>query len=482
VGPPSPHAARSVLRNTAFRLSGEVVAKLASIAFFVVIARELGRTGFGDFMFALSFTTLLLMASGFGSDQLLAREVARAPATTDAWLTNVTALRALTAVPLVGLAALIAHATGHPADVVAAVALVGTGVALENVGHGLQGTLQAHERMDLIAAGIVTQRIVTAAAGTTALMLGADLVLVAAIFGAGSLVGLAVMGVALARSVHRPRITFDRSRLWPILRDSAPIGLNLLLLSVLLQGGATLVAFLAPGDASAEVGTYAAAMRLVEASLFLPSAFTAAMLPLLARGDADGGRAASAAGGLKALTVVLLPVGTVLIVLAEPIITVLYGESFAGSVTPLRLLGASVVLFGLNAFASTVLVAADRPSAITRPLLAVAVVNVALNCVLIPWLGAEGAAIAALVSSLLLAALTLHQAARHVGALRLSRAFAGPVAAGAALAAVIVVLPGPAVLATVLGGVAYLAVLTAWERARWPDDLEAGVRLLRRTG
>ena len=476
---PAP-AARRVLRNTAFRLGGEVVAKLASIAFFVVIARELGRTGFGDFMFALSFTTLLLMASGFGSVQLLAREVARAPATTDAWLSNVTALRALTALPLVGVATLVAAGTGHDGSVVATVALVGAGVALENIGHGLQGTLQAHERMDLIAAGIVTQRIITATAGIAALALGGDLVVVAAVFGAGSLVGLVVMSVALARAVHRPHVAVDRRRLWPILRASAPIGLNLLLLSVLLQGGATLLAFLAPGDSSAEVGLYAAAMRLIEASLFLPSAFTAAMLPLLARGDGLGGLAGSTARGVKALTVIVLPVATGLVVFAEPIITTLYGDDFSGGVTPLRLLGASVMLFGLNAYASTVLVAADRPSSVTRPLLLVAVGNVALNVALIPWLEATGAAVAGLVSSLLLAVLTLRQVARYVGALHLARAFAGPVAAAGALAATALLVPGPTLTTALLAAAAYAAVLAGWERLHWPDDLAAGVQLLRR--
>ena len=49
----------------------------------MAIARELGDEGFGDFMFALSFTTVLMLASGFGTEgSLLARWPASAPAST----------------------------------------------------------------------------------------------------------------------------------------------------------------------------------------------------------------------------------------------------------------------------------------------------------------------------------------------------------------------------------------------------------------
>ena len=76
-GKRSMSAPRRVARNAAVRMGGEIVAKLASLAFFVVMARELGARGFGEFQFALALTGALIYLAGFGTDQLLAREVAR---------------------------------------------------------------------------------------------------------------------------------------------------------------------------------------------------------------------------------------------------------------------------------------------------------------------------------------------------------------------------------------------------------------------
>ena len=44
---------------------------------FVVMARELGDTGFGVFTLGLSVATLVTVFGGFGQDGILTREVAR---------------------------------------------------------------------------------------------------------------------------------------------------------------------------------------------------------------------------------------------------------------------------------------------------------------------------------------------------------------------------------------------------------------------
>ncbi len=58
-------SSQRIARNAGVRAAGEVVGKVASLAFLVVMARQLGQDGFGDFMFALSLSTVLIVASVF---------------------------------------------------------------------------------------------------------------------------------------------------------------------------------------------------------------------------------------------------------------------------------------------------------------------------------------------------------------------------------------------------------------------------------
>src|SRR4051794_36445827 len=71
------NAQSRVAVNAVARAAGEAVAKVASLAFYIVLARELGHEQYGAFVFALALTGTLLIASGFGTDDLVARRVAR---------------------------------------------------------------------------------------------------------------------------------------------------------------------------------------------------------------------------------------------------------------------------------------------------------------------------------------------------------------------------------------------------------------------
>src|SRR5215210_4008199 len=64
-------ASRRIAFGTLARLAGEAVGKVASLAFFVVIARELGEEQFGDFIFAMSLSTVFLIVAGLGLQEMV---------------------------------------------------------------------------------------------------------------------------------------------------------------------------------------------------------------------------------------------------------------------------------------------------------------------------------------------------------------------------------------------------------------------------
>jgi O-antigen/teichoic acid export membrane protein len=480
-GLPGQADSRSVARNAVARGIGEVVAKLASVAFYVAVARELGEGGFGDFIFALSFTTLLLLASGFGTEDLVAREVARDRSRLDDYLSNALAVKVASSVALLAIAAAFVNVAGYSADTRVAVYFVGAGVAVENLGRTLGSVFQATERMELLSISLIVQRVATAGAGIAVLAAGGGILEVSLVFFGGSLLGLAVAGVVMRRYVARPRMTIDRTRWWPILQAGIPIGLVTMVLTVLIKVDQVLLSFLEGGDNS-EVGFYGAAFRVVEATMFISWSFAAAFLPWVAhRGPEEGERLGQGYElVLKALSAVLVPIGVVFVVLAEPLIELLYGEAYEPAVEPLRWLGVTTVFYGLNMLASTLLVARDRPLDFARICAVVVVLNISLNLILIPPLGATGAALAAAISSVALALMGAYRIAGLTGRLRVRRSFAGPVAAGAAMAATMLGAPLPPVPEAALGSAVYLLVLYLVEHRLFPDDFALARSLLAR--
>jgi O-antigen/teichoic acid export membrane protein len=457
-------APRRIARNAAVRMAGEVVAKLASLAFFVVMARELGAGGFGEFQFALALTGALIYLAGFGTDQLLAREVARDRSLAGRLLADAAAVKVLGGLLMLGVAAVLVNLTDTSSEGRAAVYIVGAGALLEVLSKSWHSIFQGYERLDLVSATLIVQRTVTAAVGIAVLVTGGGLVAASVVYAGGAAVAVVVSDLWLRRLGVR-RAPVDASGWVPVMRAGVPIGVVSLLMIVLLRLDVTMLSFLSD---AATVGVYAVAFRLVEATQFLGGAMAMAMLPWLARAGANVTR--GFALGLKAVNALLLPIGLALVLFAGPIVELLYGSEFERSVVPLQILGLMTLLYGINAYASVSLVARYRPGAYGRLLVPVIALNVGLNLVLIPAEGASGAAAAALASGALLAALALWQARVVLGPADLVGAFAGPVLAGAAMAAVVLALPAPWAPELVLGFLVYAGVLGAFEWLARRDD------------
>jgi O-antigen/teichoic acid export membrane protein len=273
------------------------------------------------------------------------------------------------------------------------------------------------------------------------------------------------------------RAPMDWAGWWPLARTAVPIGLISLLAILLLRLDVTMLSFL--GDAS-KVGVYAVAFRLVDATQFLGAALAAAMLPWLARAERSSaiGIARGYALGLKAINALLLPIGLTLVLFAQPVIELLYGHGFNDAVLPLRLLGMMALLYGINAYASTSLIARDRPGAYAKLILPVIVQNVVFNLVLIPRYGADGAAFDALFSSFLLAVLAIWQAQVVIGSTDLVGTFTGPFVAGAAMTGAVLTLQLPWLIEAMLGLVVYSLVLGLIEWLTRRDDARLFLRAL----
>jgi O-antigen/teichoic acid export membrane protein len=462
-------APRLVARNAAARAGGEALAKLGSLVFFITMARRIGAEGFGEFQFALALTGALAFLAGLGTDSLVAREVARDQARAGRLLADATAVKLLGGLAMLGLAAVIVNVGDYSSRERLAVYIVGLGSMLEVGARSWYAIFQGYERLELVSANLILQRISTAAVGVLVLLLGGGVVAASVVYAGGTVLAVAAAERRTRRlGVARARV--DPSR-WPALMKAAvPIGLISILALLLARVDVVMLSFL--GNA-AKVGTYSAAFRLVDSTQFLGAALAAAMLPWLARAGSGGsiGIARGYGLGLKVTVALLSPVALSFVLFAEPLIGLLYGSGFAGAVLPLQLLGLMTLTYGINVVAGTAFIARDRPTAYARLFVPVIVLNVALNFVLIPRYGPSGAAFDTVLSSTLLALLALRQAHVVLGRGDLVGTFGGAAAGCSAMAAVVLAstLPWPAEAA--LGVAAYTAVLACFEWLMRRDDL-----------
>lgn len=470
--------------NSAIRAFGEVVGKLASVAFYVAIARELGDAQFGDFMFGLSISTVLLSLAGLGTSELITREVARDHEAVNRYFSDTMAFKTLFTILLLGLLAGYLAIAGYPGETIIAVLLIGLGVGIELMSQVPYSVFVGNERMGYVATSLVAQRIFTSVVGVAALLLGAGLLVASLIFVAGSLIGLASALIWMLTKVVRPRLQIDVHRWLPIVKAALPLGLVAFLYTILIKLDITLLSLLTGGvDDNSEVGQYGAAFRLIEATMFIGWSFSAATMPWLSR-QRDGGEMTHSRGyalGAKALLAVLVPVGLCYGLLARPLIDVIYGPEYEPAIALMQILAPMAILFGWNVFVSAVLIARDMPSGFTKAALVVLAQNVVFNLILIPKFGATGAAVSSVSSGVLLAILTIRPITAAVGKVKYVQVLVAPIAGGLVMAAVcLAVGVDHMVISGVAGAIAFAAAFLAVERLLYREDFAIYASLISR--
>jgi O-antigen/teichoic acid export membrane protein len=468
-----------VAKNTLLRAAGEILGKLASLLLFAVLAREVGVSDVGAFVFAFAWVQVAMMPIGLGFERYILRTIARDRSQVDELFFNVLYLKVLRSLPVAALSFTAIGLLGYDAQTRTAVYVLTLGQLLDSMARTLFAVFNAFERGSLIAATVVVQRYLAAGMGLVALAAGGGVVSVCVTFTVGTGIGLAWGLVLMRRSIGIPRLALPADARRQLRRMSRGYGVQDILGILLARLDAVMLSLLA---SQAAVGRYGAAYRLLESTFFLTSAINgafAAMFAYLGR-DTDPTVGAVFARSIKLGLSALVPCAVAFGVLAEPLSRAFFGAQLEGAAGPLRLLAPAVVMLGLVTLSSSLLLGRREPALLVR-IAAVAVgVNIALNLVFIPLWQEQGAAAAMLVTGALFAAILLAYAIREVGVARLGAMWSGPLAAGAAMAAVMWPLSDNLLAAVPAGAAVYLGVLFAVERALNPVDIEFVFSMLRR--
>jgi O-antigen/teichoic acid export membrane protein len=464
--------------NTFTRALGEIVGKFASLAVFIALARTVGEADLGDFVLALAWVEVAMIPVALGSERYILHEVARDRTRVHELLYNGIVLKLIRAVPVTVVSFALLEALGYGGQTRQAVYILTVGVLMDSFMHTQSAVFNALERGTLVATTIVVQRFAAAALGLAALAAGGGIVEVSVTYTIGTTIGF-VLGLVLMRrtvGLPAPRITREiRTRL---ARASRGYGIQDILGVLLAKLDAVLLSLIA---GAAAVGRYGTAYRLLESTFFLTIAVLGAFAAMFTYLECDSEPSVQTVfeRAVKVELTLLMPCAIGFGLLAEPVITLLFGSELAAAAEPLRLLAPVVVCLGIVMISSSLLIARRRLGLLLRVGVVAVALNIGLNLALIPSLDDVGAATAMLVTATLLAAVVLERAVATVGGVPWLRMLAAPLAAGAAMALPLALLPWP-VAALMAGLAAYAGAYVLVERAVSPTDLTFLVALARR--
>lgn len=395
---PAPEVLRSG-RQTAVIAAGRVVAAGLSALWFVIAARQLTLGEFSDLALVLAVGSALYFLADAGYSPLLSVHVAQLGSIQPAALLD--AIRRRLVGCILALVILVPGYLAASEDSSVVVPLVFFGSLAGNAVHGsITASFRALGHSTLEAMNEITSRALMVAAGWWVLHAGGGVVGAVAVFSGVDLLSAVVLGLVAVQWCRRnPSPPLPLPNLgW---RATVPITVGSGFSTIYGRLDSWLVGLLGAGGS---VGLYAAAYRITD-SVRLPAHAAGAVLLADAQRAGKEGPALARRRACRYAAVMVLP-GILLVVVAEPLMRTLFGTDFAVAAPVLRILALSVVASAVvSVLGPFVAVRGGNRFAISVG--AVTSVNLVANFLLIPHLGAAGAAWANLLSESVLACLFL---------------------------------------------------------------------------
>lgn len=390
-----------LLSNTLLAFVSNTIAKVSGSILFIIIGRLIGPEEAGIFSLGITFYTILMALSTFGLHDLLVREVAPRKEQSGRYLVNYLAMRLTISMLLyIGLLLFLRLSLPYDEETKMVLLIASLTIFPEAVFSLLQALFVAYERLAVPTLAAIVNSVIRLGLGAWLLYNGAGAVEVAWVLPISTAASLLVFIPAIPALFRQvPQIAAVRLS-WQFcrqqLRPTSGFVLLQLFQTLNLQLDTFIISLLLT---EAAIGYYTASQTILIGFLMIPFAVRMSLYPLMARYQYEDQEKLVRLyhKSSQYLIILGLPIAAGVTLLAEPIIFLVFGESFAPAILALQL-SVWKVPFSLLTVPNARLLLVHGKQTVASWIRGLAmVVSVLLNLLLIPRLGINGAAIASVL-------------------------------------------------------------------------------------
>ncbi|AIU69551.1 peptide-binding protein [Thermococcus eurythermalis] len=386
-----------LIKNAGWLFGAEIISKLLAYGVIVILSRTLGPEGLGQYSFIFYYVGLLGIFSDLGVGYYFMREVARDKSRLKELLPDVLGFKIVLAginfLIIVGITLFLPK----PGWMKVLIILAGAEAVLTWIAGIFVRIIYAHEVTKYEAMARAVERFWAFFVGGAVLYVFKSLSpFIVALLAGYTLRELLRIRWSL-RFVDELRVRF-RPEVWKnLLMKSYPFWFIGLFTLIYYRTDMVMLSLLR-GDY--ETGIYRAAFTLIEVSLFIPGIVVSTTMPSMARLWKEDRKTLETLFKKSFQMLALIGIGGLAgyYIFARLGILIVFGEKFLPSVPVLRILAFAVPFMFLNSLFGSYMNATGRELTFTKITGFTALLNVVLNYVLILNYGAEGAAVATVVS------------------------------------------------------------------------------------
>ncbi len=424
---------RRISKNILALASAELASKIIQFILLVYAARLLGKADFGKFSFALAFSMIAIIFADFGINTLLVREISRKKDLAGKYFVNALFSKAAFSVVVFAASFVVLNLLNYPASTKNVVYIILVFSLVSSFTDLMYSVFRAFERMEFDAVVKVLRALILGFIGLWALFKGYGVMIFSLVFLFAEIIVFSVaLKIGTARFIKlKPDFDFGFSK--QIVRNAYPFGLAFVFGSIYFYIDSVMISIM---KNDVDVAIYSVAYNLVIALLFIPTIYTNAIYPVLAKYHSVSKEKLIFIykKSFKYMYIIGLPISVGLFLLANRIIVLFYTKEYHSSILALQILAWFVFIKFINFLTGIILSSIDRQKHRMYGQGYTALFNIALNLVLIPKFSFIGAAIATFLTEIFLFVLYYRYVSKHLYSYNFTPILAKPLIAVAVMA------------------------------------------------
>jgi O-antigen/teichoic acid export membrane protein len=386
-----------VLKNTIWIFCGDVLGRLIRMGLVIYAARNLGLEGWGTFSYATSIGIILMTFSDIGLYGLITREIVQKKENYRTFVSTALVLKVIllsaSVLLIILFGPIISHVPGTKRLllVIAATSLFD---ALNELGFCIN---RASERMERETIVKTITNVVILVSGIILLKINLAPISLALAYALGSASGFIAIAIIVRKQVTELWVKIDKNLFRTIFHMTWPFALITLIVIAL---GNIDVYMIGIWKNAKEVGLYSSVQRIYSFAAVIPSTITAVTFPLMSRIALDEIKfRAVLEKTISFLLFLGAPIAIGGILLSKELVVLVFGQDYALSVPVMKVLMVLILPSFPFTFLSSAIFARNKQKELASVYFWGIAINIICNLLLIPTMGALGAAIATFFST-----------------------------------------------------------------------------------
>ncbi len=398
---------KNLFKNSSWMMISQIITSICAFIWTILIARYLGVNDFGIMSFAMSFSTIINILLDLGVNTYATRDISRDTDLASEYLGKLIPLKIFLSILTMFISLLILVLMGKDYLTITVTLIFVIEIIFITMSGLLQGAFQAFGKMKYQATGIIINSLLLLIFIGITLYFKLGLLFVACSYAFTYILMLIYLYKNTLKHITVPKFEIDYNFCKKAVKLSIPFALTGFFYTIYFSIDTVMLSYLS-GDYA--TGIYNASYKIITVLTTFFPVYQTVVFPLMSKlfEGSDDLLRLSYVKSVKYLLLIIMPITLGISLYATQLVTLIYGNAYLMSGPVMQVLVWTVCFLFVNGAASTLLNASNKEVSVTKIYCVAALFNVCLNLVLIPSYSYHGAALATVISEVLICILMVY--------------------------------------------------------------------------